>query len=357
IGFHGLEHRECSLNGVKADELRNADWDDKRVVYLLPHEFAHAWCGKYRRPAGMYKDNFMDTKRTDLLWVYEGMTQYLGYLLAVRCGYADSLKFVDDLAGDITGLILMKGREWRPLRDTEVSAYTLRGGSDHWAYLRRSQDYYREGAVFFFEINAMLRNLTDGQKSLDDFCRSFFAPREPDAPARPFTREEVVTELAALAPYNWDSLIEARVYQTQERFAPTVAEALGYRLEYTTEAPARYGKWEKRYHGTYFLESLGLSLSSAGQITSLVPGSPADNAGLAQNNTVIGVEGKKYSAKRLEDAVRNTATSGAVNLLVLNGETYKEVVIPYDGGLRYYTLIRRDDAPDRLMEILRPLTE
>ena len=251
----------------------------------------------------------------------------------------------------------MKGRNWRPLRDTEVSAYTLRGGSEHWSYLRRNQDYYREGAVFFFEINALIRNLTDGKKSLDDFCRSFFAPVDPNASARPFTRADVVAGLTALAPYNWDSLIDVRVYQKQDSFDPSVARELGYRLEYTTEKPPRYEKWEKRWGVGYFYESLGFTVTSDGLIHALAPGSPADKAGFAKGDRIMGIEGKKFSMKRLEDAVRNTATSGVVKLLMLDGDTYETKAINYDGGLRYYTLTELKDRPNRLMEILRPLTD
>lgn len=353
----GLEHRNNSLNGVKARELRDADWENKRLPYLLPHEFAHAWCGKYRRPSGMNTPDYMRTKDTDLLWVYEGMAQYLGYLLMVRCGLVETENFVDDIAGILGGLINQKGRQWRSLRDTQVSAYILRGGSKHWGYLRRSQDYYREGAMLWLEIDARLRNSTDGKKSIEDFCHEFFTKGGGKSHAVSFDLREIVKTLTRHSDFNWDSLITERVYKPQEKFDTEVARQCGYRLEYTTETPERIKRWQKRFKGVYFLESLGLSVNSKGKIGSVIPGSPADEAGLFDGMEIVGVEGKKYSKKRLEDAIRNSVMTEKVTLLTLNGDEYRDVVIEYDDGLRYYILAKENSQADRLSEILKPLVQ
>ena len=209
VGRTGLEHRNSSLNGVSANEFRGGDWENKQIPYLLTHEFVHAWCGKYRRPVGMYTKDYMEPKDTDLLWVYEGMTQYLGNLLAVRSGFVKDERFKDNLAGSIGGLINQRGRRWRPLRDTEVAGYTLRGGSRNWGLLRRSQDYYREGAALALEFDARIRNLTDGKKSLDDFCREFFTKGGGKTHAVPFDLQEVENTLNRQAQFNWDSLIKS----------------------------------------------------------------------------------------------------------------------------------------------------
>ncbi|MFQ5606518.1 MAG: hypothetical protein ACE5GA_01120, partial [Candidatus Zixiibacteriota bacterium] len=325
----GLEHRSSSLNGVRTKELRDAEWKNKRIPYLLPHEFAHAWCGKYRRPAGMHTPDYMADKDTDLLWVYEGMTQYLGYALKVRSGLQKAEDFIGDVAGEIGGLINQKGRRWRPLRDTEVAAYTLRGGSKHWGYLRRSQDYYREGAMLWLEIDARLRNMTDGETSIEDFCHDFFTRGDGKAHALPFDLDEIIGVLNRHSDFNWDSLITQRVYKTQERFDPEVARQCGYRLEYTTETPERVKRWQKRFKGAFFYESIGLSSSSKGKISDVIPGSPADQSGLFSGVQIVGVEGKKFSVKRLEDAIRNSVMTEKVTLLVLNGDSYEDVVIEY----------------------------
>jgi len=197
----GLEHRNSSLNGVPADQLKDTKWADRRITYLIPHEFVHAWCGKYRRPAGMNTPDFQKNKNTELLWVYEGMTQYLGYVLESRAGFRSDEEQRERFAELYGMLIRQKGRRWRPLRDTEVTAYTLRGGSKSWTFNRRNQDYYREGAGIWLEIDSRIRNLTDGEKSLNDFCAQFFSSGDKSRSAVSFDLAELVTTLYDQAPF------------------------------------------------------------------------------------------------------------------------------------------------------------
>lgn len=350
----GLEHRESSLNTISADGLRDTDWKGERIQYLLAHEFAHAWCGKYRRPEGMNTDEYLTPKNNNMLWVYEGLTQYLGNVLAVRCGFATTEEFTETVAGYIGGAIYQKGRQWRSVHDTEHSSSLLRGGSSNWPYLRRSQDYYREGAMLFMEFDARIRNLTEGEKSLDDFCATFFTQGDPANHAVPFTREEVVRTLSAQAKFNWDSVIQLRMYETQERFDPELAVQCGYRLEYSDKPSERTKRSERRWGNGSFYESLGFSCSSKGKVGTLIPDSPGDKAGINKGTEIIAVEGKKFSIKRLKDAVRNTVMTGKVNLLISDGDQFKDLSIDYDGGLRYYTLTRIDGSPDRIAEIAAP---
>ncbi len=357
VGRTGLEHRNSSFNSVKANEFRDGDWEDKQIPYLLTHEFVHAWCGKYRRPVGMYTKDYMEPKDTDLLWVYEGMTQYLGNLLAVRSGFVTAERYKENLASNMGGLINQRGRQWRPLRDTEVAGYTLRGGSRNWSNLRRGQDYYREGAALALEFDARIRSLSDGKRSLDDFCREFFTKGKGKKHAEGFDLAEVEQTLLRQAEFNWDSLIQIRVYQTQERFDPEVIRQCGYRLTYTPEIPKRVKRYKRLYKFESFLPSLGFTIGSTGKIGQVTPDSPADDVGLYTGVEVIGVEGKKFSLSRLEDAVRSSVMSGKVNLLTLTGDTFKPVTIDYDAGLRYYTLTADSNRPDLLEKIVAPLAK
>ena len=351
----GLEHRNSSLNGAKANELREAKWKDKRVPYLIPHEFAHAWCGKYRRPEGMLTSDFMEDKNTNLLWVYEGLDQYLGYVLAVRSGFVPIDEFKGNMARILGGLINKKGRRWRPLQDTEVAGYTLRGGSKSWSYLRRSQDYYVEGAMIWMEFDSRIRNATNNEKSLDDFCRNFFSAGDPLAHAVPFGLDEIVARLNNLVELPWDSLINAKVYQVQEEYEPEVARFAGYRLEFTDKTPKYIKSYEKRYKTTSQYASLGLAVSSSNKINDIIPESPADVAGLYPGMEIVGVNGKKYSKERLKDAVKQTKETGSILFLTLAGDEFREIEIVYDKGLQYYILTPLEGFPDRISDIMKPV--
>ncbi|MBN4076374.1 hypothetical protein JYT16_01515 [Gemmatimonas aurantiaca] len=351
VGTLGLEHRESSLNTLSSDALRDNDWVGERIQYLLTHEFAHAWCGKYRRPEGMHTEDYLTDKNNNMLWVYEGLTQYLGNVLSVRCGYATTEEFVETIASYIGGAIHQKGRQWRSVHDTEHSSSLLRGGSRNWPLLRRSQDYYREGAMLFMEFDARIRTMTEGEKSLDDFCATFFIKGDAANHAVPFSRSEVVRTLNEQVAFNWDSLIQLRIYDTQERFDPELALQCGYRLEYRDTQSERAKRRQKRSGGVSLYESLGFSCSKRGIVGTIVPESPAAKAGINKGTEIIGIAGKKFSVKRLKDAVRNTVMTGSVNLLVADGDTFKDITIEYDGGLRFYTLTRIDSATDWIAEI------
>lgn len=160
----GLEHLASSLNGIGErdllDEKKRKGW----AAYLLPHEFVHAWCGKFRRPAGMVTHNFHSPKHTKLLWVYEGLTQYLGEVLTVRSGLLTKDEYLERLASKIGFLMRQTGRQWRPLEDTAVAAHLLRVRSKNWGHLRRGQDYYNEGLLLWMDADALIRRKTDNQK-------------------------------------------------------------------------------------------------------------------------------------------------------------------------------------------------
>ena len=351
----GLEHRNSSLNAAKANELREAKWKDKRIPYLIPHEFAHAWCGKYRRPEGMLTSDFMEDKNTNLLWVYEGLDQYLGYVLAVRSGFVPLDEFKGRMASTLGGFINKKGRRWRPLQDTEVAGYTLRGGSKSWSYLRRGQDYYAEGAMIWMEFDSRIRNATNNEKSLDDFCQDFFSAGDPLAHAVPFGLGEIVARLNNLVELPWDSLINAKVYQVHEEYEPEVARYAGYRLEYTDKKPDYIKQSEKRNKTTSLYESLGFGVNSSNKITDIIPESPADSAGMYPGMEIAGVNGKKYSKERLIDAVKQTKETGSTMLLTLAGDEFREIEIIYDKGLQYYILNPLEGFPDRISDIMKPV--
>lgn len=358
----GLEHLNSSLNGVSTGELRDSKWTGRRISYLLSHEFVHAWCGKFRRPAGMNTTDYQQTKNTDLLWVYEGLTQYLGNVLATRCGFKTTEEYVEDLASEFGTLIQQKGRRWRPLRDTEVSAYVLRGGSHAWGDLRRSQDYYREGGMLWLEFDGRIRNLTDGERSLDDFCADFFSPyaethsNGSKQRFKPFVNSDLVEFLRRQADFNWDSLITLRIDQTQESFDTEAARQCGYRLEYTDEVPKRIKRYQDKRGSGLFTLSLGVSVSKSGKIIRVVPESAADLAELSPGDEIIGVSGKKFSVKRLEDAIRSSATTNSIEVLLLKGDTFREVKISYDDGLRYLVLREDDSRRNWLLEIIKART-
>ncbi|MBI1176808.1 hypothetical protein GC207_05145 [bacterium] len=349
----GLEHSASSMNGMSEGGLTKPN---KRRLNLdvLTHEVVHAWCGKFRQPAGMATPNFHDPKRTKLLWVYEGLTQYLGHILYARSGFITPAETVDDVTAVINGQQLQKGREWRPLEDTARDSWQLRGRSKSWSYWRRNQDYYNDGMLVWMEVDAMLRRGTDGHTTLDDFCATFFRHTDGDGRVKPFDEQEIYSVLNNLMPYDWRKFFESHIKETQEVLPLGFVEKLGYRLEYDREIGGFEKLLEDENHYVRAWNSLGIGVRSNGSVMDVVPGSPADKAGLAPGMEIAGVNNRKFSEQRLKDGIADSVTRHGVELLTLNGDEFKTIHVDYDGGPRYLKLVRNPTEPDLLTKVFTP---
>ena len=210
VGHHGLEHHESSDNSTGERTLLDPE-DHLLDAGLLPHEFTHSWNGKYRRPAGLATKNYQEPMIGDLLWVYEGLTEYLGDVLTARSGLWTPEQYRDALAATAAMLDHRAGRTWRPLEDTAVSVQTLRMLGSQWQNWRRSLDYYPEGEVIWLEVDSTIRQLTKGQRSMDDFCRRFHGGESGPPKVVPYTFDDVVRTLNDVAPYDWATLLKERV--------------------------------------------------------------------------------------------------------------------------------------------------
>ena len=350
---NGLEHARSTLNVLPPKSLRSdkslKGWDR----LLIPHEYLHAWCGKYRRPAGMLTTDFHSAKDTELLWVYEGLTQYLGELIEARSGLMTADEFRHRLFVELRNATHQQGRQWRTLADTAAASHILRASSPSWSGLRRSQDYYMEGMLFWLEADAQIRRLTSGKKSLDDFCRNFFKSSRKAKMPEPFRRADIVKQLNALAAFKWDGLIARRIESFQQQFDPTVADLLGYKWRLTETKPAIPATTFRHSGSVDLLDSLGLSITSDGMVKRVRLGSAADRARLAPTVKIIGVNDRTWSGERLTEAVRQSSDRRPIDLLVTNGEHLLTLQVQYYDGLRYWNLMRDEQQPDLLTEILK----
>jgi predicted metalloprotease with PDZ domain len=355
ISRNGLEHSRSSLNVLGQRTLQSTDalkgWDR----LLVPHEFIHAWCGKYRRPAGMVTSDFHTSKATELLWVYEGLTQYLGELVEARSGFMTADEFQHRLLIEVRSAMYQQGRQWRSLADTGACSNTLRAGSSSWPRLRRSQDYYMEGMLFWLEADAIIRNRSQGQKSLDDFCQSLFHFDVDSPHPNGYERSDIVKELQQVVAFDWDGLIARRIEQVADRFDPQVVDRLGYSIQYSNEEPDVPSKTFRKSSGVDAIDSLGAVFTPQGEVGDLLLHSPSDKAGLGPGMKIIGINGHAWSENRMRDAIAQSTTTGIIELMTVSGDSFETLKIDYDGGPRFMTLVRKEAGKDVLAEILQPL--
>ncbi len=352
----GLEHHESSDDRVGERTLIE---DDRRraEAELLPHEFVHSWNGKYRRPRGLATRDYQEPMRGDLLWVYEGLTQYLGWVLTGRSGLLSEEEERETVASAAAYLDLEPGRAWRSLEDTAVAAQVLYGSPRAWRSSRRGVDFYDEGLLIWLEADATIRDRTHGQKSLDDFCRAFHGGKGGAPEVRPYDLDEIVRTLDGISPGDWRGFFEARVTRTAPR-APMGGIALaGYKLGWSDEPNAMNTVWEKadKRSGAAFY-ALGISLEEDGRVSDSVAGMPAALAGLVPDMKIIAVDGRRYSVEAMHDALARSKGGAPIELIVASGDFFRTLKLAAHGGERYPHLERDAARPDLLAKILAPLT-
>jgi predicted metalloprotease with PDZ domain len=355
VAHFGLEHHESSDN--RTPERMLVDEDLRKLwASLLPHEMTHSWNGKYRRPADIATPNYQEPMKTALLWVYEGLTTYLGELLAARSGLWTNENYRESLALAAAKLDYQAGRSWRPLVDTTVAAqllYTARPGGTAW---RRSVDFYPEGWLIWLEADVLIRQQTQGRQSLDDFCRKFLGGQSGPPKVVPYNFEDVVTALNEVAPYDWRTFFKTRIDSVNPRAPLGGIEGGGWRLVYTDVLPDILKSMEAAEKFTDVSFSIGISVKEDGTILDVIPGSAAEKAGVAPGMKLIAVNGRRWTPAILRSAVKATKTgNSSLELWVENSDFFKTCTLDYRDGERYPHLERNAAKPDLFGEILKPL--
>ena len=356
VGGHGLEHHE-SNDSVAAERTFSDPNLHMLFAGLVPHEFVHSWNGKYRRPAGLATPNYQEPMIGDLLWVYEGLTEYLGNLLAERSGFLTDEQYREWLAATAATLDHRSGRTWRPLEDTARSVQTLRTMGLQWQNWRRSLDYYSEGELIWLEVDATIRRQTQGQRSLNDFCRRFHGGESGPPRVLPYTFDDIVHTLNEVAPYDWARLLTERVNTINTHAPLGGVEQGGWKLVYNDKPNAFVEAAEKSFKVSDFTYSLGFATVEDGKLDDVEVGSPAYKAGIGPGMKLIAVNGRKWSPEVLHAAIKTAKeTHQPVELLVENAQFFKTYAVQYFEGERNPHLERVPEAPDVLGQMLKPMT-
>jgi len=357
IGSFGLEHHESSDNRL-AERALIDDTPLNANAGLLPHEFVHSWNAKTRRPAGLTRDDYQEPYESDLLWVYEGLTSYLGEILTSRSGLWQPDYARDSLALIAASLANRPGRSWRPLADTARAAYTLYGVPPEWKSWRRGVDFYDEGVLIWLEADTQIRKLSGNTRSLDDFCSAFFGGSSGQPELNPFTYEQLTQALNEVAAHDWRKFFDDRIYSVAPKAPLGGIEDAGWRLVYTEEPNIVQKDYDETGEEIDLRFSLGLVIGTEnGRLLDVVPGSAAAASELAPGSKLVAVNGRRWSSELLHRAIREASTGGdPIRLLVENSEFFREATLDYSAGARYPHLERVEDRADWLTPILASRT-
>jgi len=361
-GGEGLEHGQSSDNGVgekgfsdPSHQLGESD--------LLSHEFTHSWDGKYRRPFNLYQDDFEKMQQGSLLWVYEGMTQYLGNVLAARSGLKSQEQYRDMLALSAAQLDYRPGREWRSTEDTAIAASILRGGNPAWSNWRRGQDYYQEGELFWLDADTLIRQKTDNKKSLTDFLHIFLGKGgNTGLLIVTYNRDELISDLNQVLKYDWATFIHERIDNLNPHADLAGIERGGYKLVFT-DKPSKSERTlassgSRRGANIDVWYSIGIRVNSEGNIADVRWNGPADKAKLFPGQKIVAINGNVFSADALKTAIKQAkGTSEPIHFILQSDAFVTTADIDYHDGERYPDLVRVDGTPAYLDDITKPLTK
>ncbi|MBV8049604.1 MAG: M61 family metallopeptidase [Acidobacteriaceae bacterium] len=354
VAHFGLEHHES--NDSRVGERYLVDPELRLLeAGLLPHEYVHSWNGKYRRPADLATANYEDPMKDDLLWVYEGLTSYLGDVLSARAGLRTPEQLRDSVALIAAQLDHTPGRSWRNLQDTADGVPAMQGALGEWESWRRDLDYYDEDVLNWLWVDTIIRQQTNGKKSMDDFCHLFEGPPSGPPEVKTYTFDDVMNALNQVAPYDWAGFWSVRLANHGPGAPLGGIEGSGWKLVYDENRSELLRITEHEHEEVNAGYSVGLLLKEDGRIVDTIEGLPAAQAGIGPGMKLIAVNGRRFSGDVLRDALKaGKSSSEPLQLLIENTEYYKSYSLNYHGGEKYPHLVRDESKPDMLSEIIRP---
>ena len=355
LGGEGLEHHRSSEDGTGRGYF--TDWDNKlRDRNLLPHEFSHSWDGKFRRAADLWTPDYRTPMQDSMLWVYEGQTQFWGYVLGARSGMLSKQDTLDAIAATAAAYSTgTPGRVWRPLIDTTNDPIIAQRAPQPWRSWMRSEDYYSEGQLMWLDVDRIIRQQSGGKRSIDDFAKAFFGVRDRDWGELTYTLDDIVATLKKVQPYEWRGYLQRKVYSIAPEAPLEGITDGGYKLVYTDEPTKWIKSAEKNGKNNELTYSGGFVVGNDGKITSVLWDSPAFNAGLTVGSELIAVNGRKFDGDAIKQAIKDAANGGpSPQLLIHDGDVYKTVALDWHGGLRYPRLEKVGKGEGTLDALLAP---
>jgi predicted metalloprotease with PDZ domain len=354
VAHFGLEHHESSDDRDYEATLSEPD-RRMELASLLGHEYVHAWNGKFRRPQGLLSPDYQKPMDGSLLWVYEGLTEFWGDVLAARAGLETPERYREYIADVTAEFTLGTGARWRPMGDTAVAAQVLYGAPSAWQASRRGVDYYDASVFLWLDVEQELRARSGGKRGLDDFCRRFYAAPTGVPQLKPYGEDEVLATLAAVAPNDWHAFIHRHLDVPGTAALEAALARAGWRLAYS---PEKSNYIETRQKVTKNVErqwSIGFKLDKDGKLIDVIDDSAAAHAGAAPGTKLIGVNGRKFTTEILDAAIADAQSSHRpIELLLESDEFFRTLSVAYDGGPRYPHLVAIDGRPDGLAAIIAP---
>jgi predicted metalloprotease with PDZ domain len=294
--------------------------------------------------------------RTDLLWVYEGMNQYLGDLLSFRSGIREPKLYPEYLATVYSEMDYETGRTTTPLIDLTTGApyfYFARG--QYGAIRRNAGDFYTEGELVWLDVDTIIRERSHGARSLDTFLHLFTAPAVTGPIVKTYTRAQVEALLQQVEPYDWHAYFDKYVYHPTTHPPTDELARAGWKIVYTSKPNDFLTAENADSHQIEGWYSYGADLSATGVVSDVREGSAAWRAGLAPGMRVLAVNSQAFSREVLSYVLKKAQNqTAAITLITSQNGWFQTLSLDYHDGIRYPHLERIAGTPDMLASIVAP---
>lgn len=328
----GSEHQESSEIYLPADYFLAPD-KYKALAPLFPHEYIHAWNGLSHRAKGLLVPDFNTPMKDGMLWVYEGLTELWGLQIARESGLISDQDYRDILALDAAEQISRPGRRWKTLGDSDYDPVYLAGHHITWRDWERREDYYAEGPLLWLGVDAKLRSLSNGKKSLKDFARAFFASGHAPSMTT-YTFPAVMATLNTIAPSSWQDYFLLRLTTHDGSYLVDSLKDAGYSLVFEATENAILAQQEQEDEAVDLSYSIGARIRQNGVVQNVSWDSLAFNAGLAPGMKITAINGEAFSVTALRQHLQD-ASAAPIRLTVLSEGEVEELSLDSRAGLRF----------------------
>ena len=315
----GLEH----LNSTQINF--GTDWDSTQPLpnstmnqydlklFVTAHEFFHAWNVKRIRPLPLGPFDYTQMVHTPSLWISEGLTSYYGALGVERAGLVTPQQYLDNLAKGITNYEAKPGLKERSIEDTSWDTWFSNPMSISQAnnLANTYYSYYDGGQLMGHILDFAIRDSTNNQKSLDDWMRLLYSRYALPKPG--FKPEDAIRAANEVSGKDISELF-SRYISGKEPIPYEKYFALAG-IEVTKKIDtddAWLGVETKK------------SDDNHAQIRNVIPGSPADTAGLSNDDVIFAIDGRPVDSDAWTPQLAMHKPGDSIRLTVLRLGEFKD---------------------------------
>jgi predicted metalloprotease with PDZ domain len=273
-GGGGMEHANCTA--IAASSVEGA-------ITIAAHEFFHAWNVKRIRPQTLEPVDFTKEQYTRALWFAEGVTNtYASYTLE-RTGIWPKERLYADLAAQISELDSRSAHLWQSVEESSLDAWLEK--YDDYRQPERSISYYNKGQIIGEMLDLVIRDATDGHKSLDSVLMRMNETYAKQGKYYDDT-EGVRAVAEEVAGRNLQDFFRGYVSGLDEIPYDKFLGAAGLELKVETHNMADLGFWTVGGRGG----------GATAVVSQVVPGSTAEAAGLLVGDVLLELNGEAVPA-------------------------------------------------------------